>query len=65
MIIYKIHNKIHNKIFYYRYKNYSTFNERIIPCYNQYNNGGGGGNNDTFFYILLLFTYKKLKDNFD
>jgi hypothetical protein len=53
-----------NKIFY-RYKNYSTFNERIIPCYNQYNNGGGGGNNNIFFYILLLFTYKKLKDNFD
>jgi len=66
MIIYKkIYNIIHNKIFYHIYKNYNTFHEKIIPCYNQYNyGGGGGGNNNIFFYILLLFTYKKLKDNF-
>jgi hypothetical protein len=60
-----ISGEIYNKIFYHIYKNYNIFNERIIPCYNKYNNGGGGGNNNIFFYILLLCTYKKLKDNFD
>lgn len=40
-------HKIYNKIFYYGYKNYSIFNERISSCYNQYNN--------TFLYIITFY----------